>query len=132
MKPKEPCPCGSGRSYAECCARWHAGDAAPTAEALMRSRYCAYVLRLADYLKATWHPDARPAELDLDETPAPKWIGLSILASGEISDAEAFVEFVARYKLGGRAHKLHEKSRFRRIEGRWYYLDGEFPDAATK
>ena len=132
MKPKEPCPCGSGRSYAECCARWHAGDAAPTAEALMRSRYCAYVLQLADYLKATWHPDARPAELDLDETPAPKWIGLSILASGEISDAEAFVEFVARYKLGGRAHKLHEKSRFRRIEGRWYYLDGEFPDAATK
>ena len=132
MKPKEPCPCGSGRSYAECCARWHAGDAAPTAEALMRSRYCAYVLQLADYLKATWHPDTRPAELDLDETPAPKWIGLSVLASGEISDAEAFVEFVARYKLGGRAHKLHEKSRFRRIEGRWYYLDGEFPDAATK
>lgn len=124
---QQPCPCGSGHDYSDCCGRWHGGRAAPDAETLMRSRYAAYVLGLADYLKATWHPETRPADVGLAEAPAPKWIGLSIIDTGTLSDDEAFVEFVARYKVGGRAHRLHEKSRFRHREGGWYYLDGEFP-----
>ncbi|WP_374509672.1 YchJ family protein [Niveibacterium sp.] len=122
MKPPLDCPCGGGR-YAACCERWHAGEAAPDAEALMRSRYSAFALGLTDYLLATWHPDTRPATLDLDESPAPKWIGLQVLAHQAEGDS-AQVEFIARYKIGGRAHRLHENSRFLRRDGRWYYVDG--------
>ena len=67
MKPEAryrgPCPCGSLQSYERCCQRWHEGEAAPGAEALMRSRYAAYVLKLDAYLLATWHPSTRPREL---------------------------------------------------------------------
>ena len=122
MKPPLDCPCGGGR-YAACCGRWHAGEAAPDAEALMRSRYSAFVLGLSDYLLVTWHPDTRPATLDLNESPAPKWIGLQVLAHQAEGDC-AQVEFIARYKIGGRAHRLHENSRFLRRDGRWYYVDG--------
>jgi SEC-C motif-containing protein len=116
------CPCGSGAAADACCARWHAGDAAPSAEALMRSRYSAFVLGLADYLLATWHPATRPASLELD--PAVKWLGLDVRASRTEGD-RATVEFVARSKLGGRATRLHELSRFVRESGRWYYVDGD-------
>lgn len=122
------CACGSGRAYAACCGRWHAGEAAPDAEALMRSRYCAFVLGDAAYLNATWHPDTRPAELGLDAPPVPRWLGLKVVAHA-VQDADhATVEFVARYKIGGRAHRLHETSRFERIAGRWLYLDGDIHD----
>ena len=107
-----------------CCGPFHAGRAAPDAESLMRSRYSAYVLGLEDYLLATWHPDTRPASLGLDETPRPQWIGLSVRAHTKLDDRHATVEFVARYKLNGRAFKLHETSRFERVEGRWRYVDG--------
>lgn len=132
-----PCPCGSGLYYTDCCARWH-GEAppvggtqsarpaalpAPSAEALMRSRYSAFVLGRADYLLATWHPDTRPAELQLD--PGVRWLGLEVRAAHEEGD-HATVEFVARSKLSGRASRLHEVSRFVRSGGRWFYLDGEF------
>lgn len=122
MKPPLDCPCGGGR-YAACCGRWHAGEAAPDAEALMRSRYSAFVLGLSDYLLVTWHPDTRPATLDLDESPAPKWVGLQVLAHQADGDS-AQVEFIARYKVDGRAHRLHENSRFLRSDGHWYYVDG--------
>ncbi len=90
----------------------------------MRSRYSAFVLRDADYLLATWHPDTRPATLDLDENPPPKWLGLEVKRH-EVQDAShATVEFVARYKVNGRAQRLAECSRFERIGDRWYYLDG--------
>ena len=72
------CLCGSGRPYETCCGRFHAGEPAPDAETLMRSRYSAYVLGLEDYLQATWHPDTRPATLELDATPRPQWLGLSV------------------------------------------------------
>jgi SEC-C motif-containing protein len=92
----------------------------------MRSRYTAYVVRDASYLRATWHPDTRPTELHLDEQPLPRWTGLKILhtSAGKGSDTTGTVEFVARYKINGRAHRLHEVSRFRRQEGRWFYVDG--------
>lgn len=72
------CPCGSGKAYAQCCQRYHNGEAAPNAEALMRSRYAAFVLELEPYLLATWHADSRPDQLDLQEPPKPKWIGLQV------------------------------------------------------
>lgn len=118
------CPCGSGRVLDECCGRYHAGEAAPDAEALMRSRYSAYVLGLEDYLRATWHPSTCPATLDLRTPPLPQWRGLEVKACASQDATHATVEFVARYKLNGRAFKLHEISRFERIDGRWLYVDG--------
>jgi SEC-C motif-containing protein len=119
------CPCGSGRSYEACCGQLHSGKPAPDAESLMRSRYCAYVLRLEDYLLATWHPDTRPAALELDATPRPQWLGLAVKSHTPLDETHATVEFVARYKLNGRAFKLHETSRFVQADGRWLYVDGE-------
>jgi SEC-C motif-containing protein len=119
------CPCGSGLAYANCCGRFHAGALhlqAPSAEALMRSRYSAYVLGLHDYLLATWHTNTRPAALEPDP-PGLKWLGLEVRGHA-VQDADhATVEFVARNKLAGRAARLHEVSRFVREDGRWFYVD---------
>ncbi|HNA83110.1 MAG TPA: YchJ family metal-binding protein [Thiobacillaceae bacterium] len=118
------CPCGSGKSHATCCAPYLLGERpAPSAEALMRSRYCAYALGNAPYLLATWHPDTRPDRLDLE--PSPTWLGLSVKAAQDQDASHATVAFVARYKVGGRGYRMAETSRFERIEGRWYYLDGD-------
>ncbi|NTV11988.1 MAG: YchJ family protein [Zoogloea sp.] len=125
--PAQSCPCDSGKPYAACCGRFHAGEPAPTPGALMRSRYAAFVLKRGDYLNVTWHPDTRPASLSLDETPAPKWLGLKVMAESSDGDA-GVVEFIARYKVGGRAMKLHETSRFVRLDGRWVYVDGDIRD----
>lgn len=125
MKPGEPCPCGSGQRYAACCGPLHAGERpAASAEALMRSRYSAYVLKLADYLLATWHPSTRPSELDLAADDS-KWLGLDVKRHEVQDDDRAMVEFVARYRIAGRGHRLHELSRFVREDGRWFYVDGE-------
>jgi len=121
----DACPCGSGQPYAACCGRYHAGAAAPDAERLMRSRYSAYVRGLVDYLRATWHPDTRPAELELDAAPRPQWLGLAVKSHAAQDDGHATVEFVARYKRNGRAFRLHETSRFVRLDGRWVYVDGD-------
>ena len=122
-KLADPCPCGRPQPYDECCGRWHAGAPAPDAESLMRSRYSAYVLGLEPYLLATWHATTRPATLDLENAPAPKWLGLEVKSHSE-TGAEATVEFLARCRVAGRAQRIHELSRFRRDDGRWYYLDG--------
>lgn len=119
------CPCGSGMRYDTCCRPCHTGIAAKTAEALMRSRYSAYVLGLEDYLLASWHPETRPAALDLAHPTQTQWLGLEIKHQQSISASEALVEFVARYKVGGKAQRLHETSRFFMIDQRWYYRDGE-------
>ena len=119
------CYCGSGKSYEACCGRLHSGaEIAASAEALMRSRYSAYVLKLEDYLLATWHPDTRPAELDLDADDT-KWLGLDVKKHVRQDDTHATVEFVARYRIAGKGHRLHELSRFAKQDGRWYYRDGE-------
>ena len=122
-----PCPCDTGRDHADCCGRWHAGAQrllAPDAPSLMRSRYSAYVLGLADYLRDTWHTSTRPAEPIAFE-PGLRWLGLEVRRHAVQDDGLATVEFIARSKLGGRAHRLHEISRFVREGGCWYYLDGE-------
>lgn len=90
----------------------------------MRSRYSAFVLDLRAYLLATWHPSTRPADLEPPE-PGLKWLGLTV-KSATLQDAEhGTVEFVARSKLGGRAHRLQELSRFVRERGAWFYVDGD-------
>jgi SEC-C motif-containing protein len=92
----------------------------------MRSRYSAYVLGLEVYLLATWHSDTRPAALDF-AVDTVKWMGLEIKNSTQESANQAVVEFVACYKIAGRAHRLHEISRFARVDGQWFYVDGKFP-----
>ena len=89
----------------------------------MRSRYCAFVLENAPYLLATWHASTRPADVSFDT--AVKWLGLQVREYREQDSTHAQVEFVARYRLDGRAVRLHERSRFLREDGRWYYVDGD-------
>lgn len=124
-----PCPCGRHLAYETCCGRWHAGAPAPDAESLMRSRYTAYVMKLEDYLMATWAIDQRPERLDLHTGPAPKWIGLEVKRHTPTGADSAIVEFVARYKIGGRACRIHEASRFVRTDDRWFYVDGDIIDS---
>jgi SEC-C motif-containing protein len=90
----------------------------------MRSRYSAYVLGLGDYLLQTWHPDTRPRE-PLVFDPAQQWLRLEVREAPPPSGDQGVVTFVAVSKLGGRAHRLHERSRFVRVAGRWLYRDGE-------
>ena len=126
------CPCGrldargQALAFASCCGH-HLADfenmPAPDAETLMRSRYCAFVLEDAPYLLATWHPSTRPTDLAFEHDL--KWLGLEVRAVGETGADRAEVEFVARSRLAGRGHRLHERSRFVREGGRWYYLEGE-------
>ncbi|HEX5539727.1 MAG TPA: YchJ family protein, partial [Methylophilaceae bacterium] len=120
------CPCGSATAYTACCQPWHLGRPAPTAEALMRSRYTAYVLNLEDYLLRTWHADTRPVSLDFDQGVPTRWLGLEILRCASTGENTAIVEFVARYKVNGKAGKLHELSRFIKMGQNWYYVDGEY------
>lgn len=94
----------------------------------MRSRYSAYVLGDAAYVRASWHPDTRPADLELGDGTTTRWLGLEVKRHVPIDADHATVEFVARYRTGGApAVRLHELSRFERIDGRWYYVDGTFP-----
>lgn len=122
----DDCPCGSGAALASCCGRYlDGGVAPPTAEALMRSRYTAYALGREDWLMATWHASTRPGSLDLASEPLPKWLGLDVKQHRQQDAGHATVEFVARYKVNGRAFRLHETSRFVREDSRWYYVDGD-------
>ena len=132
VTPGGPCPCGRldarkrPLAFARCCGR-HLADPvhspAPDAESLMRSRYCAFVLQDADYLLATWHPSRRPPELAFE--PGCKWLGLEVREHHAVDATHAEVEFVARSRRGGRARRLHERSRFVCEDGRWFYVDGE-------
>ena len=93
------------------------------AESLMRSRYTAFVLERADHLLATWHPSRRPERVDFE--PGARWLGLEVRHHRVTGPDTAEVEFVARQRVGGRGHRLHERSRFVREHGCWYYLDGD-------
>ena len=135
------CPCGSGKLYDKCCGRLiDGGQVASSAAELMRSRYTAYALRNEDYLRLTWWPDTLPEDALTSEDDV-KWIGLKIVApksnaapaTSPVDADHATVEFIASFKVGGRAHKLHEISNFTRQTdaagvARWYYVDGVFPE----
>ena len=142
-QPSDPCLCGrlapagpggnKGKGathlpFASCCGRYLVApgleaSAAPDAESLMRSRYTAFVCEQADYLQATWHASTRPADLDFE--PGARWLGLQVRSHRATGEDRAEVEFVARYRVGGRAVRLHETSRFVREGGRWLYVDGD-------
>jgi SEC-C motif-containing protein len=119
------CVCGSGIELESCCLPYleRAADA-PSAQALMRSRYSAYTLGRTDYLLHTWHPDTRPAQLQLDAKV--RWLGLKIKHSnaGQPGEREGTVEFIARFKIGSRADRIHEISRFEFANNGWLYIDG--------
>jgi len=123
------CPCGRttakglALSLDVCCGPCHAGQAATDAESLMRSRYSAFVLGDVPYLLATWHSSQRPAELTLEA--GAKWLGLQIKQHHMTGTDSAEVEFVARFRVGGKAIRQHERSRFVREAGCWFYVDGD-------
>ncbi|MGJ8571658.1 MAG: YchJ family protein [Hoeflea sp.] len=127
------CPCGSNLAYSACCGRYHAGEPAPTAEALMRSRYAAYALGNLDYIEATC---CGPAALAFDRAEAEvlqlgtQWLGLDVsrTTKGRERDREGTVSFTAHYRHKGTEQALVETSEFRRIESRWFY-SGRAPDA---
>lgn len=99
-------------------------DQPQTAEALMRSRFAAFKAGDAAWLLATWHPSTRPDGLDLADNP--RWRGLQIVdtvAGGE-DDVDGVVEFRATYLADDALGILHERSRFVREDGRWFYVDG--------
>jgi SEC-C motif-containing protein len=130
LQGDQPCPCGrldvEGRvlSYEQCCRPFLESDQnASDAVSLMRSRYTAFVLERGPYLLSTWHAAHRPANVDFDLQA--KWLGLEVRAYRPRGDEHAEVEFVARNRVAGRAVRLHELSRFLKVDGRWYYLGGK-------
>ncbi len=125
MDRASACPCGSGHTYGSCCARLHDGEPAPTAEALMRSRYSAFVVGDVDHLLRSWHPRTRPQELSLPRGVI--WLGLEVgrVTGGGPEADVGTVELTATSRLGGRTHVQHEVSRFERRRGTWVYVDGD-------
>ena len=123
------CPCDGQNTYAECCQRYHQGTPAPTPEALMRSRFSGFSLKLGDYVRASWHPSTRPPTLNLDDTT--DWTALRILNSSQIGDTGQ-VHFQAIYRLHSGWGYLQENSQFVRDDGRWYYLQGKPHEGVLK
>jgi SEC-C motif-containing protein len=122
MKMTEPCPCGLDKTYQDCCYAYHSGEAtAQSPEALMRSRYSAFVGRLASYLEATWHSSSRPPLLDLSDSP--NWLKLQVISSS-VDQNKGQVHFRAFYKDGNDVAFMEEQSDFVQEDGKWYYLDG--------
>ena len=125
------CPCQSGKDYDACCGAIIGGtQTAPTAEALMRSRYSAFVKGAVDYLKDSLHPDHRTdfdpmATKDLADNST--WLGLRIIntSGGGKDDQEGTVEFIATFRMKGTTFEHHELAQFNRQDGIWYYTDGE-------
>lgn len=131
VRGADPCPCGSGVAFAHCCSPVLDGEPAPTAEALMRSRFSAFVVGDEDHIFRSWHPRTRP--------PGPychagtRWLSLTVRetiggGAGAADGEEAVVAFTARFLTGdGRGRvvedELEERSRFVRRAGRWLYLD---------
>ncbi|HEY3300420.1 MAG TPA: YchJ family metal-binding protein [Methylophilaceae bacterium] len=112
--------------YEQCCQRYHAGNPAPTALELMRSRYSAYALGLEAYLLATWHISTCPTSLALANDNHIKWVSLLVKEYKLLTENTASVEFIARYKVNGKAESLHEISLFEKNNGYWFYIRGDF------
>jgi len=133
----EPCPCGSGQDFVDCCQPLMQGtQTAQTAEALMRSRYSAHVKAEIDYIYETTHPSKR-GSVDKKEVAAwskkSDWQSLEILhtEAGGPKDTEGTVEFVARYRIKEKSIQHHEVAEFVKTEGRWYFMDGQAPKPTT-
>ena len=124
---KNECYCMNKMPYQQCCEPIISGaSSAQTAEQLMRSRYSAFVQQLEDYLRNTWHLTRRPSRVGFNSKQ--QWIGLTIKSTskGMHDDETGDVEYVARFKIDGKAHRLHENSHFVKEDDQWFYVDGDF------
>jgi SEC-C motif domain protein len=133
MDSKDRCPCGQARAFEDCCGRFISGrEVPPSAEELMRSRYTAFATHAIDYLLATHHPETRGA-VEREEvrrfSEGMTWSGLEIVETvdGQAGDEQGWVEFVARYREHAEAKLHHERSLFRRHQGRWFFHSAEHP-----
>lgn len=121
----EKCPCGSENTYSSCCSPYHNGELPNTAEKLMRSRYCAYVLCLPEYLIQTTYPAMRKglSITEIEEwSKENKWLKLEIVKTNA-----SIVEFKAHFESqDGKIHIHHERSTFTLDKGKWYYIKGRF------
>ena len=133
LDSNSPCLCGSGNVYSDCCQVFHTGEKIPvTAEALMRSRYTAYALHNADYLRATWDETKRPERIDFSREQI-KWLRLDVteIKRGGEKDDKGLVTFKAYYEQDGKEHCMNEISRFTKHNGHWFYLDGVIKSIGT-
>ncbi len=131
------CPCNSEKPYDECCGPYISGDALPpTALALMRARYTAFTTADIDYIEKTRHPQSEH-EFDRAATASwakdSKWLGFELIGTeaGEASDEGGSVEFIARYTVEGKKQEHHEKALFQKLDGKWYFMDGDFVKGET-
>ena len=124
---EQPCPCGSGLTYGKCCEPLHEGEPAASPEALMRSRYTAYALRLDGFVLASWDKKTRPEELFVDGEPRPKWFSLKV-ESTRVEGDKGYVTVLAKARTAMGVITIHEASRFRRDGETWVYVDGDMID----
>ncbi len=131
MENRNTCPCGSNKSYTNCCKLAHDNiHNVQSAEALMRSRYVAFVLANGDYLQKSHHTSNRPNKREVNDiiqwAKSVQWVKLEVIQStaGLEKDAEGSVEFKAFFMEHGKPNVIHEKSRFVKEDGHWVYLDG--------
>lgn len=126
----EDCPCGSGQGYPDCCEAIITGrSVAETAEQLMRARYTAHEKVAVDFIFDSTHPGHRE---DYDHRGTRRWaeeadwLGMEIVETlaGGAGDREGVVEFVVRYRDKEGIHRYHERGRFIREQGRWYFAEG--------
>lgn len=136
MSIENHCPCGSQKSYQNCCEALHlnvdsGAQVATCPEQLMRSRYCAFVLKNFDYIIKTHHVDFLGSLTleQLKQGPNPNWLALEVLAANEEAHPDGTlrgtVTFKAWYKLAGEIDAIYERSEFVFQQGRWYYTQGQ-------
>ncbi|MEJ2692394.1 MAG: YchJ family protein [Candidatus Thiodiazotropha sp.] len=132
------CCCGSGADFDQCCGAILSGSRkAESAEALMRARYAAFVTKQVEFLHQSLHPEYRQ-DHDMAATrrwaDSAQWLGLQVVEARESGDTEAHVEFIATYKDSGIVKPHHEISRFSKLNGEWFYVDGKLvvPRTATR
>jgi SEC-C motif-containing protein len=132
------CYCGSGVDFDTCCGPILKGAAqAETAEALMRARYCAFVVNNPEFLHQSLHPDHRH-DHDVNATRRwaenSEWLKLEVVNSlgGGVEDEQGSVEFIATYKEQGMVRPHHEISNFIKQDGRWYFVDGKLVAPQTE
>jgi SEC-C motif-containing protein len=132
------CYCGSGSEFSDCCEPILDGvRSAQSAEALMRARYSAFAVNQAEFLHQSLHPDHR-ADHDLAATrrwaEQSKWLGLEVVETqaGSQNDDEGKVEFIATYKEDGVIRHHREISSFKKVDGVWYFVDGQLVKPKTE
>ena len=123
------CPCGSGKSYSDCCELLHKGKTAASAESLMRSRFSAFAFQLKDYLRASWHPKTRPDDIQLE--PSTQWKRLEIISANNDTQ-QGQVHFNAYYQEKNEWHLLEETSKFLFENGHWFYHSGNYQPQTLK